>query len=212
MVANRASITGLRFRLGMSFASLLPLVARGARSGEEKITMADSASSSASTKSRAVLPWILVGVVSLVLAGDLGFRAISYLKGTGTLDPKAGSASGVKNTGPRGPAADKLESKSTVALEPFLVNLADRDAVRFVKVAFQLGMVTEKGSDEFTSNRAVVAATRDSVISLLSTMSSDQILSPEGKSRLREQLKKKVNSLSEAKVADVYIVEFVVQL
>lgn len=174
--------------------------------------MADSATPNAPSKSRAVLPWVLVGLVSLGLAGDLGLRVMSYIQGRNTPGSRTGSTERTKNKANGENGGDRLQSKSTVALEPFLVNLADREAVRFVKVAFQLGMETEEGSEEFTANRAVVAATRDSVISLLSGMTSEQILSPEGKSMLREQLKKKVNSLSAAKVADVYIVEFVVQL
>lgn len=174
--------------------------------------MADAPAPSAPGKMKAILPWILVGLVSLVLAGDLGFRMLSYFRGQNPQTSHAASPDGEKKPASGETKPKKLESKSTVVLEPFLVNLADRDSVRFVKVAFQLGMETEKGSGDFTANKAVVAATRDGVISLLSAMTSDQILTPEGKARLREEIKKRVNSLSEAKVTDVYIVEFVVQL
>ena len=65
------------------------------------------------------------------------------------------------------------------------------------------------------ANPVVIAATRDAIISLLSTKTSDQILTVEGKDKLRREVRERVNAFfagSKAKVQDVYIVEFVVQL
>ena len=101
--------------------------------------------------------------------------------------------------------------KDTLALEPFLVNLADQDDVHFVKTTFQLGL-GEKAGEE-TKNPVVVAAIRDSIISLLSSMRAEQILSPQGKEALRKEIRTRVNQESpKLKVIEVFIVDFVVQL
>ena len=101
--------------------------------------------------------------------------------------------------------------KDTLALDPFLVNLADQDEVHFAKTTFQLGL-GEKAKEESKSPIAV-AAIRDSIISLLSSKRAEQILSPQGKDELRKEIRTKVNQLSpNLKVIEVFIVDFVVQL
>jgi flagellar protein FliL len=159
-------------------------------------------------KIMSLLPWILAGAMGLGLAG---FVAVYFLRAP-KADAAHGAAPDAKKKEEAEHAAGKLESKSTVVLEPFLVNLADSETVRFVKASFHLGMESEKGGEEFSANKAEVAATRDAIISLLSSLTSEQILSQEGKAKLREEIKRRVNALSETKVADVYIVDFVVQL
>jgi flagellar protein FliL len=101
--------------------------------------------------------------------------------------------------------------KATLALEPFLVNLADTEASRFVKGTFQMGLaeeLSENGKDP-----VAIAAVRDSIITLLSAKTADQILTPEGKDKLREEIRARVNVVSpQLKVLEVFIVDFVVQL
>jgi flagellar protein FliL len=100
--------------------------------------------------------------------------------------------------------------KDTLALEPFLVNLADPEEVHFVKTTFQLGL-GEKLEGE-SKHPVEVAAIRDSIISLLSSKTAEQILSTQGKEELRKEIRTRVNRLSNLKVIEVFIVDFVVQL
>jgi flagellar protein FliL len=103
------------------------------------------------------------------------------------------------------------EVKATLALEPFLVNLADREESRFIKTTFQLGLSEELGEEE--KNSVVIASIRDSIISLLSAKTADQILTPEGKDKLRDEIRTRIRSIApRMKVLEVYIVDFVVQL
>jgi flagellar basal body-associated protein FliL len=80
-----------------------------------------------------------------------------------------------------------------------------------VKTTFQLGLAEvpkEEGKDPVT-----IAAIRDSIISLLSSKKAEQVLTPEGKETLRQEIRSRVNALSpKTKVLEVYIVDFVVQL
>lgn len=101
--------------------------------------------------------------------------------------------------------------KAVFTLDPFLVNLADVDEVRFLKATFQLGLAEEP--PEEAKNAVAIAAIRDSILSLLSAKTADQILKTPGKEKLREEIRARVNSISpRLNVLEVYIVDFVIQL
>jgi flagellar FliL protein len=144
--------------------------------------------------------WILIAGIALVVLGGLAFGAFSYFRGSGS----SGSGDEIH-------AAGKELAKATMALEPFLVNLADTEESRFVKTTFQLGLaeeLKEEGKDPIAT-----AAMRDSIITLLSSKTSEQILTSEGKEKLRGEIRTRVNAIApELKVLEVYIVDFVVQL
>jgi len=130
-------------------------------------------------------------LIFAIIASGVTFLAFPYFKGH------------------RKPSQEHV--KATLALEPFLVNLADTGEARFVKATFQLGLAEE--SNEDARNVVAVAAMRDSIISLLTSKTSEQILTPQGKDKLREEIRSRVNAISpRIKVLEVYIVDFVVQL
>jgi flagellar protein FliL len=143
---------------------------------------------------------ILIGSIVLIAAlGSAGFFAFRYYKG------KSNPESGQK----AGQTSKKEEVKATLALDPFLVNLADKEESRFVKTTFQLGLAEEMKEESKTS----VPAMRDSIITLLSLKTADQLLTAQGKDKLREEIRSRVNAISpKIRVLEVYIVEFVVQL
>jgi flagellar FliL protein len=149
-------------------------------------------------------PLILIGlVVFMLLVGGLAFWTFPYFMGTRS------SLLGTKGTAIQKSKHEQV--KATLALEPFLVNLADKDEVRFVKTTFQLGLAEEPNED--AKSDVAVAAMRDSIISLLSSKTAEQILTPEGKDKLREEIRLRVGAISPGiKILEVYIVDFVVQL
>ena len=148
--------------------------------------------------------WILIAVLILVVTGDLTFRVLNYFSA-----PKTSAAASTEGADKKAEAekARKHEVKGTMNLDPFLVNLADKESVSYVKATFQLGL--DKANVEVES--PVIAAARDAILSLLSAKTAEQILSLEGKTRLREEIRDRVNGLLPAsKVLEVYIVDFVV--
>ena len=146
-------------------------------------------------KSKLVL-WLLLSAAIVLLSGG-GFLARRYF---------------LKPTPP--PASeDKVEVKSVMNLESFLVNLADIDSARFVKVTFRLGLDDAKSGEEYASDQVILAATRDKIITLLSTKSAEDLLTVEGKERLRKEIREQVNAiLPKGKIMEVFIMEFMVQL
>ena len=169
--------------------------------GEEKqkVDSKPMVESKAGAGAKKKLPklWILVaGFVLVVGLGCAAFFAYPHFR-------KSGHA-----------AADRKEQtvvKAVLPLDPFLVNLADEGETRFVKATFQLGL--EEEWKEESKESAAIAAMRDSIISLLSSKTAEQIMTAQGKGNLREEIRSRVNAISpEIKVLEVYIVDFVVQL
>jgi flagellar protein FliL len=144
--------------------------------------------------------WLIIGAAILLLGG-VGFVTRTYLGGA------KGKKVEPESTGP------SAKVKSILNLDAFLVNLADADAARFVKVTFRLGLDEAKLGEEYASNQVVLAATRDKIISLLSTKTSEDMLSAEGKDRLRKEIMIQVNPvLPKGRIVEVFIMDFVVQL
>jgi flagellar protein FliL len=148
--------------------------------------------------------WILIGGVALLLiAGGATIWFYPGIRGMGKASADGKAAHTQTST------VEKV--KATLALEPFLVNLADTDESRFVKGTFQLGLAEELSEKE--KDTVAIAAMRDSIITLLSSKTADQILTPQGKDKLREEIRTRVNVVSpQVKVLEVFIVDFVVQL
>jgi flagellar FliL protein len=164
---------------------------------EEKV-----AAPEAKKKSKLV-PLLLIGA-GVILMGGGGFVAMKYFKGS---KPATG---GEAKKEPEGPTS---KVKSMMSLDAFLVNLADVEATRFVKVTFRLGLDDPKAGEEYTSDPVVLAAARDKIISILSTKTAEDILSPEGKDKLRNEIRDQVNPLlAGGKIVEVFILDFVVQL
>jgi len=144
--------------------------------------------------------FLIIGVITVV-AGAGSFLAWRYL---GTA-PSASAAASESNP---------LENvKSVMNLDAFLVNLADTESPRFVKVTFRLGLDKPKLGEEYANDPVILAATRDRIISLLSTKTADELLTLEGKGRLREEIRQRLRGIyPEGNVVEVYIMDFVVQL
>ena len=157
----------------------------------------------AAGKSKMKILWIAIGGLILLIAGSLIF-AVPYFK-----ESRAAGEQGKETSEEKDKSTEPEQEpvKATLALDPFLVNLADQG---FVKSSFQLGLAEEPEED---TKVMTVAAMRDSIITLLTSKTAEQMLTPQGKVKLREQIKARLNELSpNIKVVEVYIVDFVVQL
>ncbi len=152
--------------------------------------------------------WILIAVLALLVTGDLIARALSYFRGS---RPAEASVSAQRAGQGQNAKDHKIDVKSTLPLEPFVVNLADKDEVRYVKATFHLGL--EEKSPEAAKDPVSVAAMRDTIISILSSKTSAQIMTTDGKEKLRQEIRTHLNAIAPAmKIQEIFIVEFVVQL
>lgn len=107
-------------------------------------------------------------------------------------------------------------------LEPLLVNLADDDGHCYLRVAITLrieeGLIEKaaKGTDEAgvkgKSVNAFEAAERDAALTVIGRDTSANLLAPDGKEQLKEQLRSALAlKVPEIRIADVLFTEFLVQ-
>jgi len=105
----------------------------------------------------------------------------------------------------------RLETKDVIALEPFLVNLADADDIRFLRAEFRLGMA-EAIKVPLDPTGKEIAQIRDCIIRLLGSKTSDDIITTAGKETLCEEIRVIVNErFTQNRVAEVLIVDFLIQ-
>ncbi|MDZ7642539.1 MAG: flagellar basal body-associated FliL family protein [Desulfurivibrio sp.] len=146
-------------------------------------------------KSKTML-FMIMGVVLLLLGGGGFFAYTTFLAP---------------------PAEKKVESEEEkanaigqlLALEPFVVNLADPTGKRYLKIQLEIELENEKALKK--AERATPRL-RDNVIMLLSSLSFEEVMTPEGKIRIRDELLERFNVvLRPLRVRNVYFTEFVVQ-
>ncbi|HZU30303.1 MAG TPA: flagellar basal body-associated FliL family protein [Candidatus Angelobacter sp.] len=95
-----------------------------------------------------------------------------------------------------------------IHLDPFVVNLADGNGQSFLRVGIDLGIEFGPKGKRHES----VAVMRDSIISVLSTCKSDDLLTPDGKKKIKQELSQALNErLPDMKVREIYFTEFMVQ-
>ncbi len=107
---------------------------------------------------------------------------------------------------------DDSEVKRVIELQPFIVNLADTDKDRYLRLSISLGVgEEEKGGEK--ADPVFNTRVRNAVLAVLSSKKSEDILSVEGKNKLRLELLKAAQVVSEEPhVSAIYITEFIVQL
>ena len=105
------------------------------------------------------------------------------------------------------------ETKATegvnFSLEPFVVNLMDQGGTRYLKVSVQLELSNPKVSENAKNKTPQI---RDAIITLLTNKTSEELITPEGKLLLKDEIKQRANQiLGEGNVINVYLTDFVMQ-
>lgn len=101
------------------------------------------------------------------------------------------------------------EPGPVMELEPFLLNLADRDELRFLKVSIKLEL---DRPEEKTDYQNKVPAIRDALLVLLSSKESQLLRTVNGKRRIREEIMTRVNGvMGKGKISNVFFTDFIIQ-
>jgi len=136
--------------------------------------MSEAAESTEATPRKGKKRLVIGALAGLVLLGGGGGAAWYLLKGAPD-EAKAAAAA----------EARRQASRTFVTLEPFVVNLADRQLERYV----QVGLVLEvEGKD---ANRRIterMPAVRNQILLLLSSKLAADLISREGKERLAAEI------------------------
>jgi len=137
---------------------------------------------------------IIIAILMLSLAGG-AFAYMHFAGGKGKADE---TKSEEKKNAPK---------TALIALDPFVVNLAEQGRFLKVTMQFELGdvlnqpVVTEK-----------TPQLRDAIITLVSSKSADAISSPEGKFQMKDELLLRANQAMGKEIfKNLYFTEFVMQ-
>lgn len=99
---------------------------------------------------------------------------------------------------------------SVIHLESFVVNLSGSTENAYIRIGIDLGVATDqKDADKQLAFRGRL---RDAILLVLGTRTVDELLTSEGKAKLKVDLLKAINAqVPEIRCREVYFTEFLVQ-
>ena len=142
------------------------------------------------------MKWLFIGALAVILGGA---GAAWWMLGGSTTE--AAEA-----------AEPELSTRGVFAFEPFLVNLADDGGQRFLKATVSLVVENPEEAKHIEETPVIVAHIRSAIIEVLTQQKAPALVTPEGKTALKQAIKDRTSPLlPEKKVLDVLFSEFVVQ-
>jgi flagellar FliL protein len=105
---------------------------------------------------------------------------------------------------------EKSEALAVLHLESFVVNLSGKTENGYLRVGIDLGIEAELKEGE--KQAPFMGRLRDAILSVLGTRTVDELLTAEGKTKLKDDLLKAINDrVPEVRCREVYFTEFLVQ-
>lgn len=107
---------------------------------------------------------------------------------------------------------DDSKVKAVVELQPYVVNLADQGEARYLRMTVSVGV---GGGDEKEEKPSPLFTTRvrNAMLAVLTTKTSEEVLTSEGKMKLRKELLRAARAAChEPRIEAIYITEFIIQL
>ncbi|MCB2182890.1 MAG: flagellar basal body-associated FliL family protein [Desulfobulbaceae bacterium] len=143
--------------------------------------------------------FIILGIAILLLGGGGFFAYTKFL----APQPIPEEEIAIKDPDLPEPVGEIL------TLEPFVVNLADPKGKRYLKIKISLELESLEAVDRV---QKVTPKMRDIVIMMLTSLSFEEVMTPEGKLRIRDELLERFSRTARPdKIKNIYFSEFVVQ-
>lgn len=144
---------------------------------------------------------LVIGLAAVLVLGGVGGGAFWWTNRAQAAEPAPETA----------PA--ETEERGIVSFEPFVVNLADAGVSRFLRVKIQLVVGNAEQAEEMEKSLVNLSRARSAILELLTTQTSEVLVTPDGKSALRKTIAEQVgHGLSgHIEVVDVLFSDFVVQ-
>lgn len=140
---------------------------------------------------------LLIIALAIVLLGGGG--GTYWYKRTGAA-PQAGVA-----------PAHAVEP-GAIAFDPFVVNLADANASRFLRVTVHVLVADAATAARVKANLVGVMQARSAILELLTLQTSDRLATPDGKATLKKAIVDRIFTVMDGlKVVDVLFSDFVIQ-
>jgi len=101
------------------------------------------------------------------------------------------------------------EPGPVVDLDPFVLNLADRDVTRYLKMTVKVELDRPEEETDFEKR---MPAIRDALLVLLTSKESLNLRTVSGKRRLRDEIRARTNRLmKKGKITNVFFTDFIIQ-
>ncbi len=151
-------------------------------------------------------------IVVLALVSSAGGGVITFMLISRTLGAQ-GRAAEKPEKAEEEKIAEMLEKSAVIPLEPFVVNLADTDAARYLRIKISLMVDDKTKLKEVSENQALQLKVRDAILESLTAKRSQDLINAAGKTRLRHEIQDRVAIYFRTpKLVDVMFTEFVIQL
>ncbi|HYH00155.1 MAG TPA: flagellar basal body-associated FliL family protein [Terriglobales bacterium] len=113
------------------------------------------------------------------------------------------------------PAPEVQKVKAVMHLEPFVLNTADEEQRAYLRVGIDVGLLSQSDDpkeDEATSPTSSSALARDTILSVLTEVKAEEVMTTDGKVRLKNRLLKALQERApELGVHEIYFTEFLIQ-
>ena len=144
-------------------------------------------------KKKSKFKWIIIASVALAVVAS-GTIAGFYL---------------MTKPDPNKPLPVKPVVLSVLPMDPFVVNIAETNGERYLKIVIQLEVSGPGVGPELDQLKPRI---RDSILDLLTPKTYKDLMDLAGKQRLREDIAGRINNLlQQGKVTKVYFTDFVIQ-
>jgi len=151
-------------------------------------------------------------IVALALLSSAGGGLISFVLINRTLHKEANAAE-KPEAAEQEKIAKMLEKSAALPLEPFVVNLADSDSPRYLRIKISLMVDDKTKTKELQENQALQQKVRDLILQSLTAKTSKELINEEGKNKLRKEIQQRITLyFREPKLVEVMFTEFVIQL
>jgi len=152
--------------------------------------------------------WLILGALVIILlaavVGAAAFFLPEYMPAPlNFFDPKPTLGSQAHNKPP------KEERGHVYTMDPFIVNLADAEQNRYLKIRINLESKKPEADEEFSKKLPLI---KDTILTILSQKKSEDLFPSSGKEALKAEMLRSINpNLAGLKMKAVYFTEFVIQ-
>jgi flagellar FliL protein len=152
---------------------------------------------------------LVIALVAVIVLGGAGFGAWRFL-------PKKGAAAAEEpeEATSKKHSKKKRAVKSVMHLESFVVNLNGEGETGYLRIGIDLGLEEEEAGGEEAKKKGAgpTPIIRDTVLTVLAKSTSAELLTVEGKEKLKKDLLEALEErVPDVGVLEVYFTEFIVQ-
>jgi flagellar FliL protein len=143
----------------------------------------------------------MIAIVAVILIGA-GVGGFMFRRSAAAKDAAAAGA----------PATTTPTVNSVLQLDSFVVNLQDTSGNGYLRVTIELGLAAAAKEDDKDKQASYLPRVRDTILGVLGSRSVDELLTPDGKTKLKSDLLDAVNArVPELQCKEIYFTEFLVQ-